>query len=116
MAGRNERNSWGKFKKIDVITLATHVVQKGQAELTQERILNLLFSFRPRRIQLGVGNLAEFKISLVQRALTELEYRRISLLKRRLVTTVQQIFTTVQAAYRRQSGGIRWQMAEFVQL
>jgi len=83
----------GKFREIDVATLATHAVQEGHAGLTSERVVNLLFNFRPRRLQLGAGDLAEFKAYLVQRAITELEYRRITLLKPRLASMVHQILT-----------------------
>ncbi|NVM31293.1 MAG: transposase [Candidatus Helarchaeota archaeon] len=85
----------GEFKSIDVATLATHAVQEGQTGLTPERIVNLLFNFRSRRIKLGAGELAEFKAYLVHRAVTELEYRRISLLKPRLAPTVQQILNNL---------------------
>jgi len=35
----------GDFKNINLAPLATHAVQEGQAGLTQEKVINLLFNF-----------------------------------------------------------------------
>ncbi|NVM29250.1 MAG: transposase [Candidatus Helarchaeota archaeon] len=107
---------WGKVRKqwrdgalqalqqklggIDIGALANHAVKEARAGLSPERIIKLLFNFRPNRMKLGAGDLMEFKAFLVKCAINEIEHRLITFLKPRLVPTIQQVLTALQGASR----------------
>ena len=107
---------WGKVRKqwrdgalqalqqklggIDVRALANHAVKEARAGLSPERIMKLLFNFRPSRMKIGAGDLTEFKTFLVKRAINEIEHRLITFLKPRLVPTIQQVLTALQGVSR----------------